>query len=107
MNLYNDYAELEEQIKALETKKLILREQILKDLQDRGGKPIRSEHGLFSLVSFEVWEYSPTLVKAEKKANEQIKLIKEEISEKKDWARKHGKARLVDTDQTVRFTRSK
>jgi adenine C2-methylase RlmN of 23S rRNA A2503 and tRNA A37 len=107
MNLYNEYVELEDQIKALETKKLILREQILNDLQDRGGKPVRTEHGLFSKVAYEIWEYSQTLVNFEKKANEKIKLIKEEISTKKDWARNHGKATLVDTNEIVRFTRSK
>lgn len=102
--IYTEYAQLEEQIKALEEKKQALRDSIVQDLNERGGKPVRTETGLFSRVEFEVWQYSQTLEKAEKEANEKVKAIKAEISEKKAWARVHGKAKLVETKQSVRYT---
>lgn len=105
--VYTDYVQLEDEIKALEIKKMMLRETILQDLNERGGKPVRIDQGLFSRVEFEVWEYSQTLSKTEKEANAKIKAIKDGVSQKKAWARVHGKAKLVDTKGSVRFTASK
>lgn len=99
LHIFTDYAQIEQQIEALEAQKAELKKVIIHHVKENGG-PIKTEVGSFSRVVYEVWEFSDSLIKTEKK-------YKEEISKKKEWAKMHNQARRVAQNESLRFSAKK
>lgn len=57
-NLYDEYAALDSQIKALETKKEQLRPHIVQMIIDQGADKIETALGKFTITQLKKWTYS-------------------------------------------------
>ena len=56
-NIYEEYASIDAQIKALEAKKDQLRPHIIEMMIEKGEKKIETEVGSFSMSSTKTWTY--------------------------------------------------
>ena len=63
MTIYEEYAILEAQIKALENQKDSLRVGILKSMAEAGQKSVNTSMGKFSIVKLKVWIYPKSVLK--------------------------------------------
>lgn len=61
-NIYNDYAALDTQIKALTEQKEQMRTAILEDMEKRGMDKEEHEMGSFSITKLKKWEYPAKVV---------------------------------------------
>lgn len=57
-NLYDEYAQLDREIKSLELKKEQLRPHIIKMILDQGADKIETALGKFSITNLKKWTYS-------------------------------------------------
>ncbi len=109
--IFQQYVDLEAQIKFLTDQKEELRSKLLdvvsNETKGTDSKSVHTEFGRFTLVETAVWEYSDTLMTFEKEVNQKVKEMREEVSKKKVWAKGHGKAKQVDTKVTLTFSAKK
>jgi phage shock protein A len=94
-NLYEEYALLESQIAALETKKDQLRPHILQMMIDNGTEKVETSVGKFSVSKRKVWTYP-----------EAVTELGEKFKEAKATAESTGDATFEEVDQ-LRFTIAK
>lgn len=92
VSVYDEYASLEAQIKALEAKKEQLRPLIIKGMIDQGLKKMETAVGKFSLGKRKVWTYPET-----------VKELEEEFKSAKALAESTGEATYEEVEQ-LRFT---
>lgn len=91
-NLYEQYAILDAEIKALESKKDELKSQIIKDLVNQGVEKIETTIGKFTVSKLKKWTYPQYVTEA----NEQYKALKAK-------AESTGEASYVE-DESLRYT---
>jgi len=94
-SVYEEYASLEAEIKALEAKKEQLRPMIIKSMIDQGVEKIETAVGKFSMGKRKVWTYP-----------ESVKELEEEFKSAKALAESTGEATCELVDQ-LRFTQVK
>lgn len=94
-SVFDEYAMLEAQIKALESKKEQLRPHIMKSMIEQGLEKIETAVGKFSISKRKVWSYP-----------EKIKELEDEFKSAKALAESTGEATYEEVDQ-MRFTISK
>lgn len=95
VSVYDEYAQLEAEIKALEAKKEQLRPVILKSMMDQGLEKIETAVGKFSLGKRKVWSYPET-----------VKDLEDEYKSAKALAESTGEATYEEVEQ-LRFTQVK
>lgn len=98
-NLYEEYAVLESEIKALESKKAQLRPHILKKMIDEGLKSMDTSVGKFSITPLKSWTYP-------EEVTEQVSTLSDEIKAIKAKAESTGEA-TYETKPSLRFTIAK
>lgn len=94
-SIFDEYADLEAQIKALESKKDQLRPFIIKSMIEQGIEKIDTAFGKFSMGKRKVWSYPVT-----------IKNLEDEYKAAKALAESTGEATYEEVDQ-LRFTAGK
>lgn len=67
MTIYEEYTLLESKIKELETTKDKLRENILEDMLENGGEPVKTPLGKFTLAKRRVWTYPEAVLEINEK----------------------------------------
>lgn len=60
-NIYEEYASIDAQIKALESKKAQLRPHIIEMMIEKGEKKVETEVGSFSRSTTKTWTYPETI----------------------------------------------
>lgn len=93
MNLYEEYAVLDEQIKALTEQKDRLREDILAGLVEEGVEGIETAVGKFTVTHLKTWQYPNRVV-----------ALGEKYKTEKAKAEQTGEATYTETD-SLRFTK--
>lgn len=91
-NIHEEYAQIESQIQALETKKKQLRPHILQMMIDGGQKKIETSVGTFSAGKTKKWTFPERITKME-----------EEVEVEKEKAKSTKEATCEETD-SLRFT---
>lgn len=94
-NIYEEYASLDAQIAALESKKEQLRPHILKSMIEQGLEKIETAVGKFSVSKRKVWTYP-----------EEVLSIGEQFKAEKAKAESTGEATYEEVD-SLRFTMAK
>lgn len=94
-NIYEEYAVLESQIKALELKKEQLRPHILQMMIDNGETKVETAVGSFSRGVRKVWTYT-----------EKVEELNEALKARKALEESTGDAELEEVEQ-LRFTMAK
>lgn len=94
-SIFDEYADLEAQIKALESKKEQLRPFIIKSMIEQGLEKIDTAFGKFSMGKRKVWSYPAT-----------VKNLEDEYKAAKALAESTGEATYEEVDQ-LRFTAGK
>ncbi len=95
MNLYEEYAVIEAQIKDLENKKDELRGGILKEMVESGEESIDTAVGKFSVTRLKTWKYPEEVVE-----------IGEKFKAAKAKAESTGDA-TYEEKESLRFTKIK
>jgi hypothetical protein len=94
-NLYEEYAILESEIKALEAKKEQLRPHILKMMVDQGVENLETAVGKFSVTKLKKWSYPEEVIELE-----------DDFKAAKAKAQSTGEATYEETE-SLRFTIAK
>jgi len=94
-SIFDEYATLEAQIKALESKKEQLRPHIMQSMLDQGLEKVDTTFGKFSMGKRKVWSYPVT-----------VKNLEDEFKAAKALAESTGEATCEEVDQ-LRFTAGK
>ena len=95
MNLYEDYAVIDAQMKVLEGKKDELRVLILKDMVDNKQEAIETSVGKFSVTKLKTWTYPDEVI-----------AIGDKFKAEKAKAESTGDATYVEKE-SLRFTQIK
>jgi len=95
ISVFDEYASLEAEIKALEAKKEQLRPVIVKSMIEQGLEKIETAVGKFSLGKRKVWSYP-----------EAVKELEDEFKSAKALAESTGEATFEEVEQ-LRFTQVK
>lgn len=94
-SLYEEYAQLEAEIGALESKKEQLRPMILKQMVENGLESMKTALGSFSVTKMKVWTFPPRIVEME-----------ETFKAEKEKAKSTEEATYVEKE-SLRFTQIK
>lgn len=94
-NIYSEYAAIDAQIKALETKKEQLRPHIIEMMIERGEEKVETELGKFSISPLKKWSYPEAVVD-----------LGEQFKAAKAHAESTGEA-TFETTPSLRFTPAK
>mgnify|MGYP004417318219 CR=1 FL=1 len=92
--LFDSYAELEKQIRALEEQKDAMRVLLLSEVSKADGGVVATESATFKLRITKSWEYSDGILLSER-------AFKDEIARIKDLAQKNGEATCKETQSLV------
>lgn len=92
-NLYEEYAILNSQSEAIEEKKSIIRDKILKEMASKGEKKIETGVGSFSITKLKKWTYPERVIE-----------IGEKFKAEKAKAESTGEATYVEND-SLRFSK--
>jgi len=92
--LFDSYAELEKQIRALEEQKEAMRVLLLSEVSKTEGGVVATESATFKLRITKSWEYPESVLLAEK-------TMKEEINKQKEFAQEVGEATCKETRSLV------
>ncbi len=94
-NLYEEYARVDAEIKALETKKEQLRPHIIKMMIDQDVDKLEHALGKFSITKLKKWQYS-----------EKVAVMTDELKTQKAKEESTGVATFEETE-SLRFTGAK
>jgi len=102
-NKFEEYALIEAQIAELESKKEVMRTEILEDMTSRG--VLTEKHGLgqFTIAKLKKWSYPKKVVELEKEKKQEIAALTDEIKSAKAKAESTGEATYEESD-SLRFT---
>lgn len=85
--IFEEYAVLDAQIKALEDKKSAMRSQILAGIVENGKESVETPFGKFSYIALSKWTYP-----------QEISDLEEELKAKQVKAKNTGEATCTETD---------
>lgn len=91
-SIFDEYAMIEAQIKALESQKDQLKPEIMKSMIEQGLEKVETAVGKFSMGTRKVWTYP-----------EVVKDLEDEFKKRKALAESTGEATYEEVDQ-LRFT---
>ncbi len=100
---YEQYAIIDSQIEILEAQKAGLRDEIIKEMVEKGEKKATTEVGSFTVVPLKTWTYSAETSMFEEDTKKAIKELSEEIKAKKAAEEESGDATYVEKP-SLRFT---
>lgn len=102
-NILEEYAVLESEIKALESKKEQLRPLILKQMIDSGNDSLDIGIGKFVIAKLKKWTYSKNLVEFEAEIKKEIADLNDNLKAAQE-KEKSNKEATCEESESLRFT---
>lgn len=105
-SVFDEYASLDAEEKAIKLKKEQLRPVILKSMVEQGQKKVETSLGSFNVSQTKKWTYPERISVLEESVNEQIKELKDQVGSEKAKAESTNEATCEEVP-SLRFVSTK